>query len=65
MIAEFDKNRNKKKNIAAEAGKLERQASELDFSAIGKMLCGQELTDKDKKNVEEFNRQHDRVDELN
>ena len=65
MIAEFDKNRNKKKNIAAEAGELERQAKELDFSAIGKMLCGQELSDKDKETVEKFNYQHDRVDELN
>lgn len=65
MIAGFDKNRKKKKpNIAAEAGKLERQANELDFTGIGKMLCGQELTDEDKKNVEEFNRQYDRFDEL-
>lgn len=64
MITEFDKNRKKKPNIAAEAGKLKRQADELDFIGIGKLLCGQELTDDDKKAIKEFNRQYDRRNEL-
>ena len=65
MIAQFDENRKKKtESIPAEAARIEKEASELDFSAIGKMLCGQKLSDEDKKTVEKFNDQYDRINEL-
>lgn len=41
--------------------KLVQGADELDYNAIGAMLCGQELTDSQKDTVDEFNRQHDAV----
>lgn len=65
MLTKFDSNRKKKKpNIAHEAAIIEKAANELDYSSIGNMLCGKTLSDEDKNNVDEFNRQHDRINEL-
>ncbi len=65
MIKIFDKDRKKKQpNIAHEAAIIEKAANELDYSSIGNMLCGKALSDEDKNNVDEFNRQHDRINEL-
>ena len=65
MITQFYKNRkSKKETIPERAAKLERDASELDFSAIGNMLCGHDLSDSEKKEVEKFNEQHDEMERL-
>ena len=64
MIVDFNNHKDRKPNIPREAARLERRADELDYTSISKMLCGQELSKEDKKNIDKFNRQYDRVDGL-
>lgn len=38
----------------------ENKRSEINFDSIAAMMCGQKLTEDQKKDVEEFNRQYDK-----
>ncbi len=38
---------------------LLKEAEDLDYSSIFKMMTKQPLNEQDKKNIEEFNRQYD------
>ncbi len=40
---------------------LEEECDNLDFNAIGKMMCGLELTEEDRATVDKFNALYDEV----
>ena len=41
-----------------------KKAEEINYGAIGKMLCGKPLTDDNKAEVEKFNAQYDEVSRM-
>ena len=70
MIVDFKKEKarrqaNKPRNLKAEAIELDTRSKDLDYSSIASMLCGQALSDEDQANIEEFNAQHDEMEDLN
>ncbi|MCR5669641.1 MAG: hypothetical protein K6G10_01430 [Butyrivibrio sp.] len=66
MIKEFrPKKENKPRNLVNEAKELESKANDINFDSIANMLCGKPLSEKDKEEVEKFNDQYDKMEDLN
>ena len=69
MIVEFKRPEKKEKvthirNLKKEAEELNNDSKDLDFGAIAAMMCGQELTEDQKGEVEKFNDQYDKMQDL-
>lgn len=60
----MNKAKAKPRNLKQEARDLNEESKDLDYSSIAAKLCGQELTDQQKKDVEEFNEQYDKMQDL-
>jgi hypothetical protein len=43
---------------------IKKEAESIDYSAIGAMLCGKELDEKQQEEVRKFHNTYDRVNEL-